>query len=437
MENEENNFDKNLKEIREMSLKINEPLEEPSTILYFDHENKKIKYEGGYENGKYEGRGILYDYYEVIIYNGYFKNNKYDGFGNEYKYKKLVYEGFYEEGKMNGKGILYYNKSSQIYFNGILEKNNLIEGILYDQNGNKLYEGKFMNNKPKEAKNIKLYKLTGELEYEGDILNGQFHGQGTLYEIGEYERKEKYTEFKYLKYVGEFKNDKFNGKGKLYVDHYLGKYLFYEGNFDNNNFSDIGKIYYQNKNIFYDGQFQNDKMNGKGIKYYKNGNIKIKGTFSSNICLEGEYYNPEGIKIYEGEFNNDIPKESKNIIIYDNNTNKIYEGEIHNGNYEGKGIEYCPLIKDKVLFKGNFKNNLYIIPDFEIKELKGQLLKKASKITLLSIGDIPGKTCLVNGLMGNEFSYECLATIGTDKTEIPFENNHERYKLIFWDTSGG
>ena len=96
-----------------------------------------------------------------------------------------------------------------------------------------VYEGIFMNNKPKEAKNIKLYKLNGELEYEGDLLDGQFHGQGTLYEIGEYERKEKYTEFKHLKYVGEFKNDKFNGKGKLYVDHYLGKYLFYEGIFNN------------------------------------------------------------------------------------------------------------------------------------------------------------------------------------------------------------
>ena len=76
-------------------------------------------------------------------------------------------------------------------------------------------------------------------------------------------------------------------------------------------------------------------MNGKGIKYYKNGNIKIKGTFSSNICLEGEYYNPSG--------------------------NKIYEGEIHDGNYEGKGIEYCPLMKDKILFKGDFKNVITLI----------------------------------------------------------------------------
>ena len=114
MENKENNFDKNLKEIREMSLKLKEPLEEPITILYTGYEKKKIKYKGGYENGKYEGRGIIYDdYYEDIIYKGYFKNNKYNGFGNKYKYKKLEYEGFYEDGKMNGKGILYYNNSSQ------------------------------------------------------------------------------------------------------------------------------------------------------------------------------------------------------------------------------------------------------------------------------------------------------------------------------------
>ena len=90
MENKENNFGKNLKEIREISLQINKPFEEPSTTLYFDYDEKKIKYEGWYENGKYEGRGILYDYPENIIYNGYFKNNEYDGYGNEYKYKKII-----------------------------------------------------------------------------------------------------------------------------------------------------------------------------------------------------------------------------------------------------------------------------------------------------------------------------------------------------------
>jgi len=47
MENEEDNYDKNLKEIREMSLKLQEPLEEPITILYREDYKTKLKYKGG------------------------------------------------------------------------------------------------------------------------------------------------------------------------------------------------------------------------------------------------------------------------------------------------------------------------------------------------------------------------------------------------------
>ena len=115
------------------------------------------------------------------------------------------------------------------------------------------------------------------------------------------------------------------------MDHYLGKYLYYEGNFDNNIFTGNGKMFYQNKKLFYEGQFENNKINGKGIKYYKNGKIKNEGIFSKNFCIEGIYYSPDGEKLYEGEFINEIPKFSEKIIIYDINTNKIYEGGIFNG----------------------------------------------------------------------------------------------------------
>ena len=43
--------------------------------------------------------------------------------------------------------------------------------------------------------------------------------------------------------------------------------------------------------------------------------MKIKGSFPKDKCIEGIYYNPDGIKIYEGEFMNENPKESNNIII--------------------------------------------------------------------------------------------------------------------------
>ena len=408
--NEEKDFDKNSKEIKEFSLKLKEPLKNPFTILYYDDKKEKIKYKGEYTNKKYDGRGILYDTNGEMIYNGYFKNNEYDGFGNEFKYGKLAYEGFFTNGEKNGKGLLYYNNSEQIFFNGIFGMSKYIEGISYEPNGYKIYEGIFINNRPKEGKKLKLYKLDGELEYEGDFLNGNYHGYGTLYEKGKYEYMGKINEYKYLKYIGEFKDHKYNGHGKLYFDHYLGKYLFYDGTFDNNIFSGNGKIYYQNKKIFYEGQFENNDVNGKGIKYYRNGIIKIDGNFENNICLEGRYYVPNGKIIYEGEFKNDIPKESKKIIIYDNNTNKIYEGEVHDGKYDGPGIEYCPLIKDKKLFEGNFKSNFFIIPiSSGIKEQNKEYIPQ---IILISHIDIPGKTCLLYRLKDNTFKECCLATIG-------------------------
>ena len=355
--NEEKDFDNNLKEIKELSKRLQEPLEEPITILYFDQKQEKIKYKGRLVDDKYAGLGILYNENgEGIKYNGYFSNNEYNGFGNEYINNKLNYEGYFENGKKHGKGLLYYNNNEKIYFNGIFDMDNYIEGVLYDPDGNKIYEGIFKNNRPKEGKNIKLYNLNGELEYKGDLLDSLFHGYGILYEKGKYEENRIFSEYKYLKYEGEFKENDYNGFGKLYIDHYLGKYLLYEGNFKNNLFYGNGKIYYQNKNICYDGEFSSNKLNGKGIKYYKNGKIKIKGLFEDNKCIEGEYYNPDGLNIYKGEFMNDIPKEAQNIIIYDDNTNKKYEGEIHNGNYEGEGIEYDSLIKNKILFQGNFKD---------------------------------------------------------------------------------
>ena len=436
-ENEDKDFNKNLQEIRKLSENLKEPLKEPVSILYYDEEKKRIKYKGEMMNNKYEGRGILYNDYGDIIYNGYFSNNDYDGFGNEFKNKKLVYEGFFNNGKKNGKGSLYYNNKNQIYFTGIFNISKFNEGITYSPDGEKIYEGLFINNRPKEGKNLKLFDLDGELEYEGDFSDGHYQGKGTLYEKGRYESEGVYSKYKNLKYIGEFENDHYEGQGKLYIDHYLGKYLFYEGSFHYNSISGYGKIYFQNGEIFYDGQVKSNYIDGKGTKYYKNGNIKIEGIFSKNICIEGTYYDPKGLKLYVGEFKNDIPKESKNIILYDNNMNKIYEGEIHDARYEGTGIEYCSLKKDKVIFKGNFKNNSYIIPNFEMKELKDKYYRKSFKIVLLSHGDIPGKTCLVNRMLIPNFDISStLATIGTEKYEILFENNNNKYKMIMWDTAG-
>ena len=311
---------------------------------------------------------------------------------------------------------------------------NYQEGILYDPDGNEIYEGLFMNNNPKEGKNLKLYRTSGNINYEGNILNGEYHGHGILYGKTKIERNRMQSELQFIKYIGEFKNHKFNGKGQLYLDHYLGQYLFYEGNFVDNKLSGNGKMFYQNKDIFYEGQFENNDINGKGIKYYKNGKIKNEGIFSNNLCIQGIYYSPDGEKLYEGEFKNDIPIESKNIIIYDNNTNKIYEGEIHNRLYEGEGIEYCPLIKDKILFKGNFKYNLYEIPIFDIKRRKkNKLIKTTSRVILVSdYKSHPGKTCFLYRIKSNQYITNYIVSYRPPENTLKkFCNNNIEFFLNF------
>ena len=78
IKNEEKDFDIYLKEIKELSEKLKDPIKGNITILYHNEKNKIMKYRGEYVDNKYEGRGILYDYKGDIIYNGYFLNNEYN-----------------------------------------------------------------------------------------------------------------------------------------------------------------------------------------------------------------------------------------------------------------------------------------------------------------------------------------------------------------------
>ena len=75
------------------------------------------------------------------------------------------------------------------------------------------------------------------------------------------------------------------------------------------------------------------------------------------------------------------------------------------------------------------------MPNIEIEKPKEGKLK-VPKIALLSLGDIPGKSCFLNRIIEGKFSYNIPSTIGADKIELSFENNNLKYKLIFLDISG-
>jgi len=407
-------------------------------ILY---SNKQIKYEGNFYYGKYNGigteyikngkrkmkffygkpekecYGILYDNNNNEIYKGLLKEQKpenaksvsiYDEDGN------IKYFGDFFDFKFHGKGQLYYKnnyneKDEKIYFDGIFEKDKFIKGTLFSPEGDKVYEGEFIDNIPKEGKNISVYNIDRIIEYIGDLSNGKYNGYGKLVE-----------NYSYGVYRGF-------GKGKEYQDEFSE--FLYEGNFIEGRIEGKGKIYYEDGiTIFYDGTFKDNDLFGKGILYYINNSKKIEGIFDTLNKCKGIYYNPQGEKIYDGLIINGIPINSDNIIIYNNKCYKIYEGEIWDGVYNGKGIEFSNYIENLRLHEGFFLNNYYIDPDFNFNN-------KTLKIIFLSKG-CPGKTCLINRLVEKSYSSQFVPTVGVDFKIMKFEFNHKKYKIAIYDTNG-
>ena len=460
-------------------------------IEYLHNGNIKRKMEYEYDEGwdsinlypKIQSYGILYDGNNNIAYKGLLKNFKpkdsnyidiYNKKGNK------IYSGSISNYVYHGEGIEYYNDSDIIHFKGLFNNQIYEKGLINDPKGNKIYEGIFINNIPKECKNIKLFNLDGNIIYEGDLLDGLYYNYGKIFENnkmlynggflkGKYNKFGKlYDKDENLIYEGEFFEGIYHGEGNLlikdniYMNEFnenlgsicegkiyikskfskgvieddnasitqktkLGVYLYFEGSIKNNLYNGFGKIYYKNKNIFFQGNFKNGKIEGKGAKYYENGAKKIEGIFKNINSCTGIYYNPEGKKIFNGEIINDIPYNCNNIIIYHDNTNKKYEGNIKLGKYEDFGIVYDYFINNKILYKGKFKNNNFIIENFDNLKDKEIIISLYSYQRGYHSCEFVEK--LLTGEVGSFSSY-------TEGTKIySFQNNGNKFeiRLEFFD----
>lgn len=319
------------------------------STIYSKRGNKKIKkYTGNLINGKYHGRGILYDEDSgKIKYDGYFKEGFYNGFGKEYNsFGRMVYIGFFSNNKYNGKGTFYYYPDKKQYegnfFNGhyhgigieylynenrkrkLVYKEGKIEnkcyGILYDENNKEEYKGLLINGKPEKGKSLTIYGENNfHILYKGDFSNFMYNGEGTLY----YELKDK------ILFNGVFKDDKYFN-GILYYDDGSKQY---EGDFFNNVYDGNGTLYFK----------------GESKKYYE-------GTFKEGEYKYGILYDPKGEIIYEGEFGNNNPKEGKDLKLYNFDGYLKFNGDIFDCQYTGIGKLYSGL--NKLSYEGEFKNGL-------------------------------------------------------------------------------
>ena len=140
----------------------------------------ELKFEGEYLNGKKNGKGKEYNYYDGLLkFEGEFLNGIKNGKGKEYNNNgKLLYDGEYLNGKKNGKGKAYYH-NGKLEFVGEYLNGKKWTGKQYGLNNNNIYELKNGNGFQK-IHNI-YPGFCGQLEFEGEFLNGIKNGKGKEY----------------------------------------------------------------------------------------------------------------------------------------------------------------------------------------------------------------------------------------------------------------
>lgn len=177
--------------------------------------NKKIIYEGYWQNSVQNGYGIEY-WENGSIYKGEFKNAKKNGIGTYTWSDKSKYEGEWMNNCFNGYGIYYYNET-KVYLGGwkMNEKNGY--GIYLTNDI--IYIGNYENDK-KNGFGIYYWRKKKEA-YIGFFENGKqynfgkfFKNKKSKYGIWEHETKSKVKWFQNIKDAYNFmnKNDLYNYK---------------------------------------------------------------------------------------------------------------------------------------------------------------------------------------------------------------------------------
>ena len=188
------------------------------------------KYEGEFENGTYNGKGVLdytHSYNCRARYEGEFKDGKYNGKG-VWTYNGFRYEGEFKDGKHDGYGVYFYS------------------------NGNR-YEGEWKDGE-KHGKGSFIYAsgtcFDGFFVYGKNSFNGM---DGAYFFRNESEKPEDGT--------------KLNGNGVFF----WGSGQRYEGEFKDVKFDGFGTMFAWHGYKMYEGGFKNGSRHGKGTELYRDG----------------------------------------------------------------------------------------------------------------------------------------------------------------------
>ncbi|MFJ5788453.1 AAA family ATPase [Lysinibacillus sp. NPDC093197] len=254
-----------------------------------------------------------------IMYSGGVKKNDfghdiYDGKGTIFDQEgELLFEGEFVNHMKQGNGIMYL-KGQIIYQGEFIQNKKQGHGILY-KDGKVYYDGHFRNDLMDgygvlyyEEDVIAPFKDLREQyphlnrpQFEGDFVHGMKKGKGI-----------QYYPSGFLQYEGDFMWNHMQGAGKLYyvpetptsIELQSGvTALHYEGYFFEDMKHGKGKVFSRQGALEAEGQFKEDVMTGKGTLYYANGQASYIGDLvNGEKHGRGDYYNEDGKIIYSGEF---------------------------------------------------------------------------------------------------------------------------------------
>ena len=240
----------------------------------------------------------------------------------------------------SGRVVLYYDEEKE----HPMREGTLQEGLLqgrgreYDQAGLMTYEGNFVDGQ--RSGTGSLYE-DGVLVYEGDFAAGAATGMGTAYAEGAkcyegsfvdgvYEGEgTQYRSDGSVSYKGSFSAGVFEGQGTAY---YPDGTRAYVGAFSDGQYEGEGTQYTRDGRISYKGSFAGGLYQGSGVLYLEGGD-EIRAEFSAGVTTGTIQWYQKGVLWYDGSADNVTPDGFG--TLYGEDGKALYAGEMDQGTLDG------------------------------------------------------------------------------------------------------
>ncbi|XP_034414068.1 radial spoke head 10 homolog B isoform X2 [Cyclopterus lumpus] len=211
----------------------------------------RLKYEGEFVCNMPMGKGT-YTWPDGSSYEGEVDNSTRHGTGT-YKcaLNGVSYTGQWDQGKRHGKGTVYYNQDKTSWYKGDWVSNNREGwGVRRYPSGN-IYSGEWKNNLRHGKGTMRWLKL-GQ-QYAGMWQNGVQHGRGTHVWVMRRAHGSRYSQSNH--YTGDFVQGQRHGQGTLYY----ANGAIYEEEWRWNNKHGKAKFTFEDGHVF-EGEFVDDQM---------------------------------------------------------------------------------------------------------------------------------------------------------------------------------